>query len=239
MARYLADGVIEFCGRNDDQVKIRGFRIELGEVEAVLVQHEEVLEAAVVGREDMPGDKRLVAYVVAAADCQPTIDQLRTYMKEKLPDHMVPTGFVMLEKLPRNLNGKVDREALPAPDLSRPQLETPFVAPRNSLERTLAAIWIEVLGVKQIGIDDNFFALGGDSIRSVQVLSKAQQEGLSFSLQSIFQQQTIRRLAEEIAPLGSEKSLQTTPFSLISAEDRERLPDDAEDAYPLTMLQAG
>ncbi|HEU0252126.1 MAG TPA: amino acid adenylation domain-containing protein, partial [Pyrinomonadaceae bacterium] len=239
VARYLPNGVIEFCGRNDDQVKIRGFRIELGEVEAVLVQHEEVLEAAVVGREDTPGDKRLVAYFVAAVDCQPTIDQLRGYLAEKLPDHMVPSSFVMLEKLPRNLNGKVDREALPAPDLSRPQLETPFVAPRNSLEGTLARIWIEVLGVKQVGIDDNFFALGGDSIRSVQVLSKAQQEGLSFSLHSIFQQQTIRRLAEEMAPVGAEATLQTTPFRLISAEDRERLPEDAEDAYPLTMLQAG
>jgi amino acid adenylation domain-containing protein/non-ribosomal peptide synthase protein (TIGR01720 family) len=239
MARYLANGVIEFCGRNDDQVKIRGFRIELGEVEAALVQHEEVLEAAVIGREDTPGDKRLVAYVVAAADCQPTIDQLRTYLAQTLPDHMVPSSFVTLEKLPRNLNGKVDRERLPAPDLSRPQLETPFVAPRNSMEGMLARIWIEVLGVKQVGIDDNFFALGGDSIRSVQVLSKAQQEGLTFSLQSIFQHQTIRRLAEEIAPVGSEATLQTTPFSLISAADRERLQEDAEDAYPLTMLQAG
>ncbi|HKR11816.1 MAG TPA: amino acid adenylation domain-containing protein, partial [Pyrinomonadaceae bacterium] len=239
VARYLADGVIEFCGRNDDQVKIRGFRIELGEVEAALVQHEEVLEAAVIGWEDSPGDKRLVAYFVAAADCNPTIEQLRTYLIQKLPDHMVPTTFVRLEKLPRNLNGKVDRERLPAPDLSRPQLETPFVAPRNSMEETLARIWIEVLGVKQVGIDDNFFALGGDSIRSVQVLSKAQQEGLTFSLQSIFQNQTIRRLAEEIAPVGSEATLQTTPFSLISAEDHERLPEDAEDAYPLTMLQAG
>ncbi len=239
VARYLPEGLIEFCGRNDDQVKIRGFRIELGEVEAVLVQHEEVFEAAVVAREDTPGDKRLVAYFVNAADCQPTIDQLRAYMKEKLPGHMVPSSFVLLEKLPRNLNGKVDREALPAPDLSRPQLETPFVAPRNSLEETLAAIWMEVLNVKQVGIDDNFFALGGDSIRSVQVLSKAQQAGLSFSLQSIFQQQTIRRLAEEIAPVGLEATLQTSPFSLISAEDRERLPEDAEDAYPLSMLQAG
>jgi amino acid adenylation domain-containing protein/non-ribosomal peptide synthase protein (TIGR01720 family) len=241
LARYLESGVIEFCGRNDDQVKIRGFRIELGEIEAVLVQHEKVLEAALVVREDTPGDKRLVAYIGTGTKSQPTVDELRAFMVEKLPAHMAPAFFVMLDVLPRSLNGKVDRQALPVPDQSRPQLETPHVAPRNPVEQKLADIWAEVLGVEQVGIDDNFFALGGDSIRSVQVLSRAQQRGVSFSLQDIFQHQTIRRLAQEITPTedSTEVILKTQPFSMISSDDREQLPADVEDAYPLTMLQAG
>jgi len=241
VARYLADGNIEFCGRNDDQLKIRGFRIEPGEIEAVLVQHEKVLEAVVIAQEDNLGNKRLVAYVGMRHKPQPTFEELRAFVAGRLPAHMVPAFFVMLEALPRNLNGKVDRPALPAPDQSRPELDAPYVAPRNSIEETLAAIWVQVLGVERVGIDDNFFALGGDSIRSVQVLSKAQQQGLSFSLQDIFQEQTIRRLSQEIATVevGTEPKPETQPFSLISLADRQKLPADIEDAYPLTILQAG
>ena len=195
LARYRPDGNIEFLGRGDDQVKIRGFRIELGEIEAVLGRHPAVRAAAVLAREDAPGEKRLVAYV--AADATP--DALRRFLKEFLPDHMVPAAFVPLDALPLQANGKIDRQALPSPDRIRPASDKAFVAPRDDLERQLAHIWEEVLGVRPVGITDNFFELGGHSLSAVRLFAMVEKQlGKKLSLTSIFQGATIEHLAELI-----------------------------------------
>src|SRR4028119_515746 len=157
LARYLSDGNIEFLGRLDDQIKIRGFRIELGEIEAVLGQHPAVQETVVVVREDVPGNKRLVVYVVVNQVPAPTIPQLQQFLKQKLPEYMVPSAFVLLSALPLTPNGKIDRRALPAPDTSRPSGEGAYVAPQTPVEEMVAGIWADVLAVKHVSIHDNFF----------------------------------------------------------------------------------
>nr|QEO74169.1 condensation domain-containing protein [uncultured bacterium] len=191
-ARCLTGGDVEFLGRVDDQVKIRGFRIEPGEIEARLVAHEAIDDAAVVARADDGDDKRLVAYVVG--DHVPTTTELRAHVIETLPDHMVPAHFVVLDELPLTPNGKLDRAALPAPE-GRPELEASFVAPRTPAEETLAGIWCEVLGLEQVGIHDNFFELGGDSILSIQIVARANAAGLGLTPRLLFQHQTVAGLA--------------------------------------------
>jgi amino acid adenylation domain-containing protein/non-ribosomal peptide synthase protein (TIGR01720 family) len=193
--RYLSNGNIEFLGRLDHQVKIRGFRIELGEIEAVLTQHPAVRETVVIAQEDQLGNKRLVAYVVPNQEQVPTHSELRRFLKQKLPEYMLPSTFVMLEALPLTPNGKVERRALPAPDKSRNSLEDGFVAPRTPAEEILATIWAEVLGLEQVGIHDNFFELGGDSIISIQIIARANQAGLSLTPRQLFQHQSIVELA--------------------------------------------
>ncbi|MEH2084715.1 MAG: non-ribosomal peptide synthase/polyketide synthase [Nostoc sp.] len=241
LARYLPNGDLEYLGRIDNQVKIRGFRIELGEIEGLLASHPAVWENVVVVREDKPGDKRLVAYVVSKAEQSLTAAQLRRFLTNQLPSYMLPSAFVELKALPLTANGKLDRRALPIPDTARPELENVFVAPSTKEEKILAAIWTQVLGVEQVGINDNFFALGGDSIRSIQVLSKAKEKGLSFSLAELFQYQTIHELVQELKNKKHDitKSELTQPFSLICEADKQKLPDGVEDAYPLAMLQMG
>ena len=172
LGRYLEDGKIEFLGRIDHQIKIRGYRVELGEVETVLTEHRSVREAVVVAREDEPGDKRLVAYVIPEWGATPSTSELRNYLKEKLPNYMVPSAFVVLDELPLTLNGKVDRQALPNPEGVRPELEAAYVAPRNEVERNIATVWQEVLHLDVVGIHDNFFDLGGNSLLTVQVHSR-------------------------------------------------------------------
>nr|WP_272819430.1 non-ribosomal peptide synthetase [Scytonema hofmannii] len=194
LARFLSDGNIEYLGRIDNQVKIRGFRIELGEIEAVLSQHEHVQSSVVVAREDVPSNKRLVAYVVVQKHLTPTLNELRSFLKEKLPDYMVPNAIVLLESLPLTPNGKVDRRALPVPE-SRTGIENIFVAPRTSVEAKLAEIWAQVLKVEAVGIHDNFFSLGGDSILSIQIIAKAKLAGIELSLKQLFANQTIVELA--------------------------------------------
>lgn len=199
VARYLPDGAIEFLGRTDHQVKIRGYRIELGEIEAVLEQHPGVREAVVLAREDEPGDKRLVAYVVPNGRQKPTSGELRRLLQEKLPDYMVPSAFVTLEAMPLTPNGKVDRRALPAPAPTRPELERAFVAPRTLVEIKLAEIWAQVLGIEQIGIHDNFFELGGHSLASTQAMLRVLESfQIEMPLLSIFETPTIASLAERV-----------------------------------------
>jgi amino acid adenylation domain-containing protein len=245
VVRYVSRGELEYVGRADEQVKVRGFRIELGEIEAVLSGHAEVAECVVMAREDGGGagaEKRLVAYVVAKeAERVPTVGEMRTHLQRRLPDYMVPQGFVMMESLPLTPNGKINRKALPAPEQTRPELSRQYVAPRTPVELTLAALWAEVLGMEHVGVHDNFFELGGDSIRSIQIRAKGQQLGLDFSIQQLFQHQTIGELAEAMSTSEAVSSSipKTAPFSLISDEDRRRLPEDVEDAYPLAMLQMG
>lgn len=203
LARYRGDGVIEYLGRIDHQVKIRGFRIELGEIEARLKQHPGVGEAVVLAREDSPGDKRLVAYVIPSplrgegekGGGSPSSESLQIFLRETLPDYMVPAAFVPLERLPVTANGKLDRKALPAPDFSA-QLTEHYVAPCSASEETLAAIWAEVLRVERVGIHDNFFALGGDSILAIQTASRARQAGIPFTPRQLFEHQTVAELAE-------------------------------------------
>ena len=192
VARYLPDGNIEFLGRVDHQVKIRGFRIELGEIEAALGQHPAVREAVVLAREDMPGEKRLVAYVVGNS----TADELRGFLKDKLPQYMVPAVFVPLDALPLLSNGKTDRRALPAPDRTRPELHKAFVAPRDDLEVQLAHIWEEVLGVRPVGVRDNFFELGGHSLAAVRLFALIEiRLGRRLPLTAVFHGATVEHLA--------------------------------------------
>ncbi|HEX8116644.1 MAG TPA: condensation domain-containing protein, partial [Pyrinomonadaceae bacterium] len=233
--------MIEYLGRRDHQVKVRGFRIELGEIEAALNAHPSVRQCVVVAREDAPGEKRLVAYVVGAAGAAPEAGELRAHLKERLPEYMVPQAFVMLEELPLAANGKLDRKSLPPPEQSQTAPGKTFDAPRTLIEETLANIWAEVLKLERVGIRDNFFELGGDSIRSIQVKALAQKVGLEFSLEQLFEHQTVHALAREIeaAEPGAAPSLTAEPFGLIAEEDRLKLPPEIEDAYPLAMLQAG
>ncbi|MFD5258774.1 amino acid adenylation domain-containing protein, partial [Streptomyces bobili] len=179
LARWRADGVLEFVGRADDQVKVRGFRIELGEVETALATHEHISQTAVTIREDHPGDKRLIAYVVPAdASAGVDVDMLRASLAEQLPDYMVPSAFVVLEALPLTANGKLDRRGLPAPDFSSVSTGQ---APRTEREKVLCGLFSEVLGVAEVGIDDGFFDLGGDSIVSIQLVARARAAGLVIS----------------------------------------------------------
>jgi amino acid adenylation domain-containing protein/non-ribosomal peptide synthase protein (TIGR01720 family) len=196
VARWRDDGAIDYLGRTDHQVKIRGVRIELGEIEAKLLAHLAVREAVVVAREEKSGDKRLVAYVVAREAV--TAEALRTHLQQGLPESMVPAAFVFLEALPLNPNGKLDRKALPAPEYGGPAKA--YVAPRSKVERQLAQIWAEVLGVEKIGIHDNFFALGGHSLLAMQVASRSTIAlGRKVELASLFRHPTIAALAETLS----------------------------------------
>ena len=201
LAKYLPNGDIEYLGRIDNQIKIRGFRIELGEIEAVLSQHSAVREAVVIAREDKPDNKRLVAYIVSVSPTLINCSILRSFLKEKLPEYMVPGAFVMMEALPLTLNGKVDRRALPTPEKAE-QAEG-FVTPRTPVEAILANIWVEVLGVQQVGIHDNFFQLGGDSILNIQIVARANQAGLKLTPKQLFQHQTIAELATVAGTTGA------------------------------------
>jgi len=199
MARWLSDGNVEFIGRNDYQVKIRGFRIELGEIETILGQHQHVKETVVVAREDRPGDKRLVAYVVPDRAQPPAISELRSLLREKLPAHMVPSAFVWLDALPLTPNGKVDRAALPPPTASRLEPEGELVSPRTPTEHRLAAIWADVLRLEQVGVFDDFFDLGGHSLLATQVVSRVRHTfQVELPLRNLFETSTVAGLAQAI-----------------------------------------
>ncbi|HBO3265729.1 TPA: non-ribosomal peptide synthase/polyketide synthase [Pseudomonas aeruginosa] len=189
LARYRADGVIEYAGRIDHQVKLRGLRIELGEIEARLLEHPWVREAAVLAVDG----KQLVGYVVLESEGGDWREALAAHLATSLPEYMVPAQWLALERMPLSPNGKLDRKALPAPEVSVAQAG--YSAPRNGVERTLAEIWQDLLGVERVGLDDNFFSLGGDSIVSIQVVSRARQAGLQLSPRDLFQHQNIRSLA--------------------------------------------
>ncbi len=194
LVRFLPDGTLEFLGRADDQVKIRGFRIELGEIEAQLLGQAEVREAVVIAR-NAGGDKRLVAYVVptrSGGDEVTLIDELQRALKQVLPEYMVPSAFVVLAAFPLNSNGKIDRNALPEPDW---QLTSSYVAPRNETETKLAEIWAKLLKLDRVGVEDNFFAIGGDSILSIQAVSRAHHAGIAITTRQLFESPTIAALA--------------------------------------------
>jgi acyl-coenzyme A synthetase/AMP-(fatty) acid ligase/acyl carrier protein len=207
VARWLEDGRIELLGRRDQQVKIRGYRIEVGEIEVMLESHPEVKEAVVVMREDVPGDKRLVAYLASAADGGLSAE-LPGFLKEKLPEYMVPSAFVMLDELPHLPNGKINRNSLPAPEAIGSESLAAYVPPQNELEQTLAGIWQDVLQTPQVGVYDNFFSdLGGNSLMLIQVVGKLR-EALSrdISMIEMFQFPTIHSFAQHLASTKSETS---------------------------------
>jgi acyl-coenzyme A synthetase/AMP-(fatty) acid ligase/acyl carrier protein len=207
LARYLPDGNIEFLGRIDHQVKIRGFRVELGEVETVLGQHPGVREAVVLAHEFAPGDKRLVAYVAAEPGAEPGVSELRNFAARKLPEYMVPGGFVVLERLPLTPNGKVDRRALPAPEQTRPDLSQTFVAPRTELEEVLALVWCEVLGLDRAGVHDDFFELGGHSLLATRLVARVNDAfETALPLRAVFECPTVAAFAERMTAGGTNRA---------------------------------
>ncbi|MEW6736123.1 MAG: amino acid adenylation domain-containing protein, partial [Acidobacteriota bacterium] len=198
--RYRADGSIEFIGRIDNQIKLRGFRIELAEIEAKLNEHRQVRECVVVASEGSSIEKRLIAYLVTEAGENISTAQLQHYLQDKLPEYMLPSAYVQIERLPLTANGKVDRRALPAPDCSRTDIEQTITAPRNPLEEVIAAIWTRVLAIARVSIDDNFFELGGHSLLATQVILQVRSTfKVEVSLRALFENPTIKGLAEEVA----------------------------------------
>jgi acyl-coenzyme A synthetase/AMP-(fatty) acid ligase/acyl carrier protein len=248
LARYQPDGNIEFLGRKDHQVKIRGFRIELGEIETVLGQHPAVQETIVLTWQRTAGDRHLVAYVVFQPGSAPSISEMRNFLLEQLPDYMVPSSFIFLDSLPLTANGKVNRQALPLPDQSRPELDQAFVAPQTPLEQMIAGVWREVLGTEQIGVDDNFFELGGHSLLATQVVGRLS-EAFEFELplRAIFESPTIAGLAAsmvqlEPAPGSLEAVAQLLlEFAELSEEDAQSLldVDDSHQAEDQTEISVG
>ncbi len=208
LAKYRADGNIDFLGREDQQVKIRGYRIELGEIESALREHPQVRDAAVAGRKDAEGHQRLVAYVVSGAEKIDAV-ALRRFLRKCLPEYMTPATYVTLESLPMNANGKLDRQALPDPAPAESQ--NTYVAPRTPVERTLAQIWADLLGVKQVGTHDNFFELGGDSILGLQMAARANQAGIRLNITQIGDQPTIAGLAATCTSADSALETATRP----------------------------
>jgi amino acid adenylation domain-containing protein len=220
LVRWLADGNVEYLGRLDHQVKIRGFRIELGEIEAALQEHEGVRQAVVIAREDEVGDKRLVAYILAAAEQQVSEGELREMVKLRLPDYMVPASFVMLEALPLTVTGKVDRKALPAPD--RSSVQNVYVAPSTPVEQQLAGIWSQLLRVDRVGINDDFFVLGGHSLLATQVIVRIRTAfRVDVPLRQLFDASTIARLAKIIEQLMETSAKQKIPPIVRVSRDRE------------------
>ncbi|HEY3110881.1 MAG TPA: amino acid adenylation domain-containing protein, partial [Chloroflexota bacterium] len=246
LVRWRPDGRLEFLGRVDQQVKVRGFRIEPGEIESALAQHPDVREAAVVAREDRPGHRRLVAYIVATDPARRAgATELRDHLGARLPEYMLPAAFVALDALPLTPNGKLDRRALPAPEVGADDRAEPAVAPRTPAEQTLAGVWADVLGrpVERVGVHDNFFELGGDSILSIQVIARAARAGLQLTPRQLFQHQTVAALAAVAVATPAAEAEQgrltgpvpPTPFQL-DLLARDRASGDAAPAIVMVEI---
>ncbi|MEP0752182.1 amino acid adenylation domain-containing protein [Trichocoleus sp. Lan] len=241
LARYLPNGELEYLGRIDHQVKVRGFRIELGEIEAVLSQHPGVQQAVVIAREDNSSDKCLVAYVVLKQEAATTPVQLRSFLKEKLPNYMVPSSFVLLEAIPLTPNGKIDRRALPEPDTARPELESAYIAPRTAIEEVVAGIWTQVLGLEQVGMRDRFFDLGGHSLLATQVISRLREAfQVEIPLRSLFESPTVVGLAERIeTACRAQENLQVPPLVPVAREGKLPLSFAQQRLWFLDQLNPG
>jgi acyl carrier protein len=200
IGRIHRDGCLEHLGRKDFQVKIRGFKVEVSEVEAALLAIESIKEAVVTGRNYRVNEKRLVAYIVPTGNPLLSIGAIRRVLLEKLPDYMIPSSFVILDALPLTATGKVNRKTLPDPGTSRPELDSPYVAPKTPVEKELSKIWSEVLSVDQVGVEDSFFDLGGDSLSATRVVSHVMRTfQLDLPLRSLFQSPTVAEMANVIA----------------------------------------
>jgi acyl carrier protein len=231
LGRYVADHSIEYLGRIDHQVKLRGFRIELGEIEAVLAEHEKVRQAVVVAREDCPGEKQLVAYVVPENGVSNIENELRSFLKTKLPDYMIPPAFVFLTSLARTANGKLDRRALPAPDVGSRRLPTDPIGPRSPLEGLVADIWAEVLKLDTLSVQDNFFDLGGHSLKATQVISRVREIfQLDLPIRVLFEAPTVgeftRKLNEKLTESGALEELERciAEIHTLSGDDVQHRP---------------
>ncbi|HEY2328967.1 MAG TPA: amino acid adenylation domain-containing protein, partial [Verrucomicrobiae bacterium] len=217
LGRWLPDGAIEFLGRIDQQVKIRGFRVELGEIETVLNEHPAVRDCAVTVRDELAGGKQLAAYFVADSTTPPNVEDLRAYLRRKLPDYMIPGIFMPLESLPLNGNGKVNRKALPLPDRQMTAATKKFVAPRNELESRLAKIWEEVLQISRVGVEDHFFDLGGHSLLAVRLVARIEKVfGRKIPVAAIFQSPAVAQLANVLR----EKASQPSASSLVEIQPK-------------------
>ncbi|WP_052451142.1 non-ribosomal peptide synthetase, partial [Pseudomonas batumici] len=260
VARYRTDGGVVYVGRNDSQIKIRGFRIELGEIEAQLLACAEVREALVTVREDQPGDKRLVAYLIAEDGCAPESSALRSQLAGVLAEHMLPSAFVTLAAWPLTTNGKLDRAALPAPDLSA-AVSRDYEAPLGEIEMTLAGAWQELLGVERVGRQDHFFELGGHSFLVISLIERLRQAGLQLDVRTVFSAPTLQAMATVLA--GGSSAERVVPANLIPADCTALTPDmlplvtlsqaeieqivadvpggagNVQDIYPLSSLQEG
>jgi len=225
VVRQRADGNLEFISRVDTQIKIRGFRVEPMEIESTLSRHPQVAESVVALYEPAPGDRRLVAYVVPRPGAAPSLGELRWFLERELPAYMVPSSFVELGALPLTPNGKVDRDRLPAPDGDRPDLTEEYVAPQSPLQQKLADIVSTVVAVAQVGIHDNFFDLGGDSIQAIQVVARAQEEGIGLSPRDFFEHPTVALLAQAATNANAERVVSRRPPDAdpVLSFDQERL----------------
>lgn len=247
--RYLADGNIEFLGRIDHQVKIRGYRIELGEIESTLQQHHRIKDAIATVITDKSDHKRLVAYIVTEQQQTLGDNDLQNFLQQKLPDYMIPAVWVQLKALPLTANGKVDRQALPAPESVKSPSKKTFVSPRNPIEAILVDIWAQVLEIERVSIDDNFFELGGDSILSIQIVAKVNQAGLKTTPKQIFEYPTIASLAAEVTTKDAEPDMdihvtsEASNYESFLPELKDKIAPDLvksiEDIYELTPIQQG
>jgi amino acid adenylation domain-containing protein len=262
LGRWLKDGTIEFVGRNDSQVKIRGHRIELGEIKARLAEHAGVRECAVVVREDTPGEKRLTAYYTADGELggdAPVVEELRSYVAERLPEYMVPAAYVRLQKLPLTTNGKLDRKALPVPE-GDAYARRSYEAPQGATETILARIWAELLPVERVGRWDDFFELGGHSLLAVSLMERMRRKGFEVDVRTLFMKPTLAELAATIKeavkpvavpangiPEGCEAiTAEMLPLVQLTADEIEKIVHhvhggarNVQDIYPLAPLQEG
>ncbi|MET8028148.1 amino acid adenylation domain-containing protein [Streptomyces avermitilis] len=230
LVRQRPDGNVEFLGRIDDQVKIRGYRVELGEIQAVLTAHPGIRDAFVT-----TVDGELAGYYAPAG-----AEGVREHLAGRLPDYMIPATLTALDTLPLNANGKIDRKALPAPDAAAAD-DDGYVAPRTDTEERIAAVWAQVLGLERVGVEDGFFEIGGHSIRAVALVGALRSAGFDIGVRDVFEHRTVAALGEHLTgrPARTEVDTPVARFALVPAEDRERLPGDAVDAYPLTQVQLG
>jgi amino acid adenylation domain-containing protein len=244
LGRQLPDRDTEYLGRTDEQVKVRGFRVEPGEIEAMLNEHPSVRESVVITYEEVTRDKRLAAYVVPRNGEPFSAEDLRRHLQQRLPEYMLPAVIVEMKALPLTLNGKTDRRALPAPDEVAVRPKKSFEAPRSETEQILADIWSEVLGIKPIGVNDNFFEMGGDSILSIQIVVRAKEAGIYLTPKQLFQHQTIAELAQLTGtPPPARESISEAPGPVkLDQRQLEKLAKfggEIEDDYPLTPTQQG
>jgi acyl carrier protein len=201
--RYLPDGRIELLGRADRQVKVRGYRVELGEVDAILAEHPHIKEATVVSQA-VGSDHRLSAYICPQDGSDLNVTVVREYLRERVPDYMLPSTYVFLTALPRTTIGKIDTSVLPTPGAHRPNLDTPYVSPRTPIEDSLASIWAEILELDAVGIHDHFLDLGGDSLLAVRIVAAMEERlGIEFGAESIFEQPTVAELASAAADVST------------------------------------
>lgn len=251
LVSWLPNGELSYHGRIDHQVKIRGFRIELGEIEVLLKNIEWLQDAVVCVREDQSKTQRIVGYVIfkrGMTIADEWVMLLRDHLKTRLPNYMIPAAFVALQKLPITVNGKLDVKSLPEPDFQQ-QSRMNYVAPRTTIESQLCELWQQVLDMERVGVEDNYFAIGGDSILSIQIIAQAKKAGLNLSVKQLFEAQTISALAKQLASSQHNQAVderQCQPFELLNSNERQRfaqangeMPEEIEDVYPLSQLQSG